>query len=101
VKSDVYSFGVVLLELITRKTSRYGENRSLPIDFEKSWKDQDQRWSMYDPDILSDDLTLKKCLDMVGTLAVQCLNGDADKRPTMGDVVVELKKVKSIAYGGS
>lgn len=101
VKSDVYSFGVVLLELITRKTSRYGENRSLPIDFEKSWKDEDQRWSMYDPDILSDDPLVKKCLDMVGTLAVECLNGDADKRPTMGEVVVELKKVKSIAFGGS
>jgi serine/threonine protein kinase len=101
VKSDVYSFGVVLLEIITRKTSRYGENRSLPIDFEKSWVDEDQRWSMYDPDILSDDPILKKCLDMVGALAVECLNSDADKRPTMGEVVVELKKVKSIAYGGS
>jgi hypothetical protein len=56
---------------------------------------------MYDPDILSDDPILKKCLDMVGALAVECLNSDADKRPTMGEVVVELKKVKSIAYGGS
>ena len=30
-KSDVYSFGVVLLELITRKKAKYGDN-SLPLE---------------------------------------------------------------------
>lgn len=100
-KSDVYSFGMVLLELITRKTPRYGENGSLSIDFKKSWEDRDKRKRMYDAENISDeDLITIKCLDMVGKLALECLNGDADNRLTMGVVVVELENVKLRACGG-
>ncbi|KAF8673229.1 hypothetical protein HU200_048781 [Digitaria exilis] len=104
-KSDVYSFGVVLLELITRKTAKYEGCRSLPIDFAMSCRDEGRRRGMYDRDILcGDDGRLHvymECLDRVGELAVRCLKEDVEERPTMAEVVVELKQVKSTAYGGS
>ncbi|OEL21695.1 Wall-associated receptor kinase 3 [Dichanthelium oligosanthes] len=80
-KSDVYSFGVVLLELITRKTAKYDGDKSLPIEFAKPWKrdDDGNKRGMYDSDILSAAGALSKvymeCLDMIGKLAVQCHGG--------------------------
>ncbi|CAO2150228.1 unnamed protein product [Urochloa humidicola] len=105
VKSDVYSFGVVLLELITRKMPRYGDN-SLTIDFEKCCKLQGNGRGMYDAELFCDDNAelshrYMECLDMVGRLVVRCLNGDSDERPTMAEVVEELKKVKLTAYDDS
>lgn len=105
VKSDVYSFGIVLLELITRKTAKYDENKSLPLDFLKCFKVQGSGRSMYDIELFSsDDAEAQhnmKCLDMIGTLAVRCLKEDVEERPTMAEVLDELKQVKVIASGGS
>jgi serine/threonine protein kinase len=99
-KSDVYSFGVVLLELITRKTAKYDGNRSLPMDFVSSCKDDEGsiRRAMYDKDILAEgsgqsQLHLE-CLEMIGELAVRCLRDYIEERPPMAEVVEELKKVK-------
>ncbi|KAJ1257173.1 hypothetical protein BS78_K196500 [Paspalum vaginatum] len=103
-KSDVYSFGVVLLELITRKKARYGD-KILTVEFEESYKGSDKGRDLYDTEIISDDGNAQchgcmECLDKVGALAVRCLNGNADERPTMVDVVQELTKVRSsIACG--
>ncbi|CAN6373685.1 unnamed protein product [Urochloa humidicola] len=97
-KSDVYSFGMVLLELITRKTVRYGENKinSLSLNFAKSCKHKGNGREMYDTDILSHDGAqchhCMECLDKIGALAVQCLKEDVDERPTMAEVVEELKQ---------
>ncbi|CAO2145159.1 unnamed protein product [Urochloa humidicola] len=99
-KSDVYSFGVVLLELITRKTAKYGNNNnSLPVDFVKSCKEEGNGRKMYDRDIiLSDGEALShhyvECLDQIGMLAVRCLKEDRDERPSMAEVVEELMQVK-------
>lgn len=106
VKSDVYSFGVVLLELITRKTAKYDTgNRSLPLDFLKCCKEEGSGRIMYDRDIFSSDDAQSErymeCLDRIGALAVRCLKEDVDERPTMAEVVEELKEVKLIACGGS
>ena len=79
-----------LLELINREVkARYNRNSSHPIDIEMSWNDEIKR-SMYDTDILSNNLLLIKCLDMVGPLALECLNADPEKTAAMGEVVVEL-----------
>ncbi|OEL31703.1 Wall-associated receptor kinase-like 2 [Dichanthelium oligosanthes] len=105
VKSDVYSFGVVLLELITRKTAKYDGCRSLPIDFVMTYKDEHKRRGMYDRYILSEDdaqsHVYMDCLDRVGELAVRCLKEDVEERPSMAEVVEELKQVKSVACGHS
>ncbi|RCV38907.1 hypothetical protein SETIT_8G180000v2 [Setaria italica] len=98
-KSDVYSFGVVLLELITRKTARYGNNNSLPVDFVKSCKEDGNGRKMYDRDIIFSDGDAHshrcvECLDQIGMLAVRCLKEDRDERPSMAEVVEELIQVK-------
>ncbi|XP_066380169.1 LRR receptor-like serine/threonine-protein kinase ERECTA [Miscanthus floridulus] len=71
-KSDVYSFGVVLLELTTRKTVKYDESNSLPIDFVKCCKEEGNGRAMYDREILMAHHA-QECLDKIGALAVQCL----------------------------
>ena len=95
---------MVLLELITRKKAKYGDN-SLPLDFVKSCKDEGNGRKLYDRDILSGDDAQShhhmECLDRIGALAVRCLKEDVDERPTMADVLEELKQVKAIARGGS
>ncbi|XP_062182720.1 wall-associated receptor kinase 5-like isoform X2 [Phragmites australis] len=103
-KSDVYSFGVVLLELITGKKAKYDGNNSLPIDFVKSCKEEGNGRKMYDRDILAEgdaqSQAYMECLDRIGELAVRCLKEDDDERPTMAEVVEELKQVKFEAWGG-
>ncbi|CAO1940179.1 unnamed protein product [Urochloa humidicola] len=104
VKSDVYSFGLVLLELITRKTAKYDGNKSLPLDFVKCCKDEGNGRKMYDMDMfLSEDAQSQRymdCLDRMGALAVRCLKlEDVEERPTMAEVVEELKQAKSVAFG--
>ncbi|CAN6226807.1 unnamed protein product [Urochloa humidicola] len=102
-KSDVYSFGVVLLELITRKQPKYNGNNSLSIDFSKFCKVESNGRKMYDRDILADDGAKShvsvECLDRIGALAVRCRNEDVDERPTMAEVLEELKRVKAKACG--
>jgi serine/threonine protein kinase len=102
-KSDVYSFGVVLLELVTRKPARYGDN-SLYIDFIKSCKEEGNGRKLYDKEIMSGNDSMShchlQCLDRISALAVQSLKEDVDERPTMAEVVEELKRVKVIATGG-
>ncbi|KAF8665841.1 hypothetical protein HU200_053920 [Digitaria exilis] len=99
-ESDVYSFGVVLLELITRKTARYRNNNSLPVDFVKCCKEEGNARKMYDTAIVScdgDDAQqyhrYVECLDRIGMLAVRCLKEDKDERPSMAEVVEELTQV--------
>jgi serine/threonine protein kinase len=100
-KSDVYSFGVVLLELITRKMARYGNNNnnSLPVEFVKSYVEDGNGRKMYDKDIIFSDGEAQshryvECLDQIGMLAVRCLKEDKDERPSMAEVVEELMQVK-------
>lgn len=93
-KSDVYSFGIVLLELVTRKKARYGENRSLPMDYVKASKDGTAR-QMFDAEVSANVEENMQCLEEVGRIAVQCLEEDVNNRPTMGEVKDKLEKCKS------
>jgi serine/threonine protein kinase len=99
----VDSFGVVLLELITGKTAIYDGNNSLSMNFVRCCKEEGNGRKMYD-NILKNDgnahssQVYNECLDKIGELAVRCLKDvDVDERPTMAEVVKELKAVKSMA----
>jgi serine/threonine protein kinase len=106
-KSDVYSFGVVLLELITGKTAIYDGNNSLSMNFVRCCKEEVNGRKMYDDNLKNDGSAQSshvyiECLDKIGELAVRCLKDvDVDERPTMAQVVEELKQIKSMATGGA
>lgn len=82
--SDVYSFGVVLLELITGKKARYEGNESLPLNFVKSYMTESRAREMFDKELMCTEEV--NCLEMIGDIAVQCLEEDVDKRPAMKEV---------------
>lgn len=83
-KSDVYSFGVVLLEIITGKKARYEGNESLPLNFVKSYMTESRAREMFDKELMCTEEV--NCLEMIGDIAVQCLEEDVDKRPAMKEV---------------
>ena len=60
------------MELTTRKTVKYDESNSLPIDFVKCCKEEGNGRAMYDREILI-ARHAQECLDKIGALAVQCL----------------------------
>lgn len=91
-KSDVYSFSIVLLELITRKKSKYDENKSLQIDFVTSYKTDNRAREMFDNEIMSPEVI--EVLDMISRIAFQCLKEDVDERPTMEQVLEQLHSVR-------
>ncbi|SPT15995.1 unnamed protein product [Triticum aestivum] len=93
-KSDVYSFGIVLLELVTRKKARYGQNRSLPMDYVKASKDGTAR-QLFDEEVSANVEENMESLEEVGKIAVKCLEEDVNNRPTMGEVRKEIEKCKT------
>uniref|UniRef100_A0A0D9XVJ0 Protein kinase domain-containing protein n=1 Tax=Leersia perrieri TaxID=77586 RepID=A0A0D9XVJ0_9ORYZ len=93
-KSD---FGIVLLELITRKKAKYGENKSLQIDFVTSYKTDSRAREMFDNEIASPEVI--GCLDMISRIAFQCLKDDVDERPTMEQVLEQLHLVRKELMG--
>lgn len=94
-KSDVYSFGVVLLELLTRQKAirTTNEDRSLIYWFQ-SHMENSRLLDIIDPQILHEGST-KEFLT-IANLAVQCLNLDGKKRPTMKEVQRSIEMVKSL-----
>ncbi|KAJ6793462.1 LEAF RUST 10 DISEASE-RESISTANCE LOCUS RECEPTOR-LIKE PROTEIN KINASE-like 1.2 isoform X1 [Iris pallida] len=101
-KSDVYSFGVVLVELISSKPavdisrSRHEINlANMAVNMiQKCQLDQ-----LVDPALGYDtDLEVKRMVTQVAELAFTCLQPDRDLRPSIKEVLEELKAIKN--YGG-
>ena len=90
-KGDVYSFGVVLLELITGKTAIVNRIMNLG-QWVRSVLERGDIVSILDPNLRSDVddnyLTVWKTVE----LAVRCIQLDASERPTMTQIVSELKE---------
>ncbi|RWR78174.1 putative LRR receptor-like serine/threonine-protein kinase [Cinnamomum micranthum f. kanehirae] len=92
-KSDVYSFGVVLLQLITGKSAivqiSVSERRSL-IDWAISMVVRGDTRDVIDPK-LEGNYDINSILKVI-EIARACTKQKSVERPTMKDVVVELKE---------
>ncbi|KAJ4775395.1 Wall-associated kinase family protein [Rhynchospora pubera] len=93
-KSDVYSFGVVILELITRKKAVYwdGNNERMCLAqlFVSAMRQNDARSTMFDQNIATEENL--EVLVGVSELAEKCLRLSGEERPTMTEVVEQLKQ---------
>ncbi|KAJ1692583.1 hypothetical protein LUZ63_009281 [Rhynchospora breviuscula] len=92
-KSDVYSFGVVILELITRKKAVYcdGNNERMCLAqlFVSAMRQNDGRL------IFDQNIATEKNLEVlvrVSELAEKCLRLSGEERPTMTEVLEQLKQ---------
>ncbi|PWA63526.1 leucine-rich repeat transmembrane protein kinase protein [Artemisia annua] len=86
-KSDVYSFGIVLLELITSRRA-ISEKINI-IDWVKSTVAEGHVEHIIDPK-LQENFNRDTAWKVV-ELAMACVSYESIKRPTMNDVVMELK----------
>ncbi|KAI5401398.1 hypothetical protein KIW84_066027 [Lathyrus oleraceus] len=97
VKSDVYSFGVVLIELISSMTaidfSREGEETNLANLAARKIRNG-AIGELVDPSLgFESDSEVKRMVNSVAELAFQCVLGDMELRPSMDQVLQELKKI--------
>ncbi|GKF03778.1 leucine-rich repeat transmembrane protein kinase protein [Tanacetum coccineum] len=86
-KSDVYSFGVLLLELITGRPAI--SNDIYIVKWVKSMIAEGNVQSIIDPR-LQGDYDINTAWKLV-ELAITCVDNISVKRPTMNDVVTDLK----------
>ncbi|KAD4982872.1 hypothetical protein E3N88_19543 [Mikania micrantha] len=86
-KSDVYSFGVVLLELITGRPAI--STNIYVVHWVKSMVEKGSVENIIDPR-LQGDFEVNTAWKVV-ELAMTCVDSSSVKRPTMKDVVMELK----------
>ena len=100
-KSDVYSFGVVLAELLTSQkpisSTATEEEKSLASYF--IWSIEEEETCLFD---ILDARVVKEGgedeIMVVVNLAIQCLNLNGKKRPTMKEVASELERIKSLHF---
>lgn len=98
-KSDVYSFGVVLVELLTSMKvvsfERSEEDRNLAMCFVSSMK-RNRLEMILDKCLIRDENKFE--VFGVAKVALKCLKMDADERPTMKEVVMELQGLMQVKY---
>eukprot|EP00850_Spirogloea_muscicola_P001430 SM000005S17227 [mRNA] locus=s5:932110:938046:+ [translate_table: standard] len=101
-KSDVYSFGVVLLELITGREPinlyRPRPEWSL-VEWARPNLQRGNLKGIVDP-TLGEDYSLE-AMWKVAEVGIMCVEPVGDNRPSMSDVVKELKEAASIELGGN
>ncbi|VVB08092.1 unnamed protein product [Arabis nemorensis] len=92
-ETNVYSFGVLMLEIISGKLSDSDEEGSI-IKWASKYLDNDNLGDMIDPTLK----TFKdEDLEVICDVARHCLRIDQSQRPTMKDVVEQLKQVINIS----
>lgn len=98
-KSDVYSFGVVLVELISSKAAVDISRCKSEINLSSLATNKIQNHATHE--LIDQNLGyatnegVRKMTTMVAELAFQCLQQDSTMRPTMEQVVQELKGIQN------
>ncbi|XP_047310280.1 LEAF RUST 10 DISEASE-RESISTANCE LOCUS RECEPTOR-LIKE PROTEIN KINASE-like 1.4 [Impatiens glandulifera] len=97
-KSDVYSFGVVLIELISSKQAVDTNRDRQDINLANMALNKIQSHALdelVDPSFgYETDESVRRMVMLVAQLAFRCLQQDKDMRPTMEEVLMELKRIK-------
>ncbi|PON37075.1 Tyrosine-protein kinase [Parasponia andersonii] len=91
-KYDVYSFGILLLEIVSGKRNRSsGENGSLSYLKDEALVAYHRRnlTDLVDKRLLSHGFEQKEVM-VILNLAIDCINGSPDVRPTMSKIVHDL-----------
>ncbi|XP_061368205.1 LEAF RUST 10 DISEASE-RESISTANCE LOCUS RECEPTOR-LIKE PROTEIN KINASE-like 1.2 [Gastrolobium bilobum] len=98
-KSDVYSFGVVLVELISSLPAVDMNRDKDEIKLAKLAIRKIQKRAfceLVDPSLgFQSDDKLRRMIISVAELAFQCLQGDKELRPSMGEVLEVLQRITS------
>ncbi|XP_015882800.3 LEAF RUST 10 DISEASE-RESISTANCE LOCUS RECEPTOR-LIKE PROTEIN KINASE-like 1.2 isoform X2 [Ziziphus jujuba] len=101
-KSDVFSFGVVLMELVSSLPAVDITRHRHEINLSTMAINKIQNHALHelvDPYLgFESDLRIRKMITAVAELAFQCLQGEKDIRPSMPDVMEELKRIQSKDY---
>lgn len=98
-KSDVYSFGVVLVELLTGKKvicfERPEDERGLAMHFLSSLK-RGRLFEIVEKGLVKEEETAgnREQVKEVARLAKTCLSVNAEERPTMKEVAMELEGLR-------
>jgi hypothetical protein len=89
-RADIFSYGMVLAEIITRMN---GEDIRLNITYQKKNKLE----FGVDSKLLSKMITdsVPDCPPILRALAVRCCSEDSTERPTLKEVVEDLRKLKN------
>ncbi|PON38956.1 Wall-associated receptor kinase [Parasponia andersonii] len=98
-KSDVFSFGVVLMELVSSMPAVDITRHRHDINLSTMAMNRIQNHALHelvDPSLGFDsDSRVRKMITAVAELAFQCLQHEKDMRPSMADVLEELKAIQS------
>lgn len=101
-KSDVFSFGVVLVELVSSMPAVDITRHRHEINLSTLAINRIQNHALHelvDPSLRFDsDFRVRKMITAVAELAFQCLQNEKEMRPSMTDVMEELKRIQSKDY---
>lgn len=91
-KSDVYSFGIVLFELITGKSAIIKYTNTHLVQWVTPLYERGDIGSILDPRIRVEVGENYNTIWRATELAKQCVELDAAHRPTMSNIVIELRE---------
>ncbi|CAA7040894.1 unnamed protein product [Microthlaspi erraticum] len=92
-ETNVYSFGVLMLEIISGKLSDSDEEGSI-LKWASKYLETDKLGDMIDPTLKT---FKEEDLEVICDVARHCLRIDQSQRPTMKDVVEQLREVINIS----